>query len=58
MLYNGKLSGLNGDLWDPNFYLPTVLLMLISLEEGTYMVDRDTGYIFLNFMLSDKVRPF
>ena len=56
MVYNRTLSGLDKDVWDPHFALPTVASTLRSLERGTYMVDRYTGDMFLNFMLSEKVR--
>ena len=58
MLYNGTLSGLNDTLWDPQFTLTKVRIMLRATEVGTYMADMDTDEIFLNFTLSKDVRPY
>ena len=56
MMYNGTYSGLNSYLWAPNFALHTVGTTLWAVERGTLMSDCDIGEMFLNFMLSEKVR--
>lgn len=56
MVYNGMSSGLNGALWAPYFFLPTMSTQLWALKEGTYMGDMDIGEMFLNFMLHESLR--
>ena len=58
MVYNGNLSDLNVDLWDPSFSFPTVKSTLRVVGRGPYMDDQDIKKIFLNFMLSEEVRPY
>ena len=58
MMHNGTACGLRSFLWDPRFVMPTVASTLRVVEEGFYMEDRDIGEIFLNFLLSEEVRPF
>lgn len=56
MVYNGTSSRLNGALWAPHFFLPTMSTQLRALKEGTYMGDMDIGEMFLNFMLHESLR--
>ena len=58
MVYNGKSSGLHSYLWAPHFALPTVGSTIWAVDRGTFMVDRDIGEMFLNFMFSEDVRYF
>ena len=58
MVYNDMLIRFNTFLWDPHFALPTVDSTLRKVEEVIHMIDRDVWEMFLNFMLSDEVRPF
>jgi hypothetical protein len=56
MVYDGTKSGLNAELWAPWFPLPTVDLLLQSVEACTYMSDNDVGEMFLNFVLHSSVQ--
>ena len=58
MVYNKTSSDLNSSLWAPHFSLTTVGSTLRAEERGTFMVDRDIGEMFLNFMFSEDVRYF
>ena len=58
MVYNGTSSGLNDSLWETHFALLTVASMLIAVYVGTYMVERDIGYMFIKSILSEVARPF
>ena len=56
MVYNGKYSGLNSSIWEPNFYLPTVGSTIREVERGTFMEYRDITEMFLNFILGKEFR--
>ena len=58
MVYNDAYSGLNTLLCDPKFALPTIWFNLWVVKNGTYMKNQDIGEMFLNFVLSEEVRPF
>ena len=58
MVYNATYSGLNEVLWDPDFASPMLRFTLRATYKGTYMLDGDIGYMFLNFVLSKEVRPY
>ena len=38
--------------------LSTVISTFRAVDRFKYMADRDIGEIFLNFMLSEEVRPY
>ena len=48
---------MNTSLWDPHFGLPMVRSDLHAVDKVTFMADRDIGYMFLNFMLIEEVKP-
>ena len=56
MVYDGTKCGLNGSVWVPTFFMPTIQSHLRALEQGSYMCDVDIGEMFLNFMLHPKLR--
>ena len=56
MVYDGTKCGLNGAVWVPTFFMPTIQAHLRALEQGTHMCDVDIGEMFLNFMLHPKLR--
>ena len=56
MVYDGTKCGLNGSVWVPRFYMPTLSSHLRTVVEGTYMCDVDIGEMFLNFMLHPTLR--
>ena len=58
MVYNRTSSGLNSSLWVPHFGLPTVGSNLCEVERATFILERDTGEMFLNLILSEEVRYF
>ena len=57
-VYNGTSIGINTSLWDHHFALHTVGSNLFTADNVTFMADQAIGDIFLNFMLSEEVRPF
>ncbi len=56
MVYDGTKCGLNGSVWVPTFYMPTLTSHLRAVVEGTHMCDVDIGEMFLNFMLHPTLR--
>ena len=58
MVYDGTKCGLNGAVWIPSFFMPTVQTHLRAVEEGTHMCDVDLGEMFLNFMVHPSVRKY
>eukprot|EP00956_Cyclotella_meneghiniana_P000084 scaffold152_cov52-Cyclotella_meneghiniana.AAC.4 len=58
MVYDATASGLNGAVWAPSFWLPTVNSLVRSLDSNSWMTDRDIGDMFLNFPLHEEARPF
>ena len=56
MVYNGTKCGLNDFLWAPWFSLPTVRTALRKVEARTYMCDNDSGEMFLNFPLPERIQ--
>ena len=56
MVYDGTKCGLNGSVWIPSFFMPTLSSHLRAVEEGTHMGDVDIGEMFLNFMLHPSLR--
>ena len=58
MVYNGTDSDLNTSLWASHCVLTTVWYTLWEVERGTYMAEQYIGEIFINFMMSEEVRPF
>ena len=58
ILYNGTSSGIKSSPWAPPFALLTVRSTLWAVERGNFMVDRDMGEMFINFMLREEVRSF
>ncbi len=56
MVYDGTKCGLNGSVWVPTFYMPTLASHLRAVVEGTHMCDVDIGEMFLNFMLHPTLR--
>ena len=57
MIYNVNSSGLNGSPWDTQFDLSIISNIIWEIEEDTFMMDRDVGEIFLNFVPRYKFRP-
>ena len=39
MVYNGYSRGINADLWDPHYLLPTIIYVLRVVYNLNYMVD-------------------
>ena len=58
MVYDGTKCGLNGSVWVPTFFMPTIKTHLRAVVEGTFMADLDVGEMFLNFMLHPTLRPY
>jgi hypothetical protein len=58
MVYDGTKSGLNDHLFAPWFSLPTVDMLVRSLDPGYYMADNDVREIFHNFILHQDLRKY
>jgi hypothetical protein len=56
MVYDATKCGLNELVWAPNFFIPSVELMVDLLDSKSWMADIDLGEMFLNFPLDPKVR--
>ena len=48
---------LNQVLWDPDFALPMVQIILRAVENWTYMADMDMGENVIKFMLEKDIYP-
>jgi hypothetical protein len=57
MVYDASKCGLNGLVWAPNFFMPSVDFMIDVLDHNYWMADIDLGGMFLNFPLDPQVRP-
>ena len=58
MVYNGTSSGLNAAVWAPSFWMPTPATAIRQVHYGYYSIDLDLGEFFLNFPLSESIRPY
>lgn len=58
IVYDATASGLNDQVWAPLFWLPTIDLLLRSLDTDSWMVNRDIPDMFLNFELHHFAWPF
>jgi len=58
MVYDATANHLNECVWVPSFWLPTIDLLLRTLNKYSWMTDRDVGDMFLNFRLHWKVRLY
>ncbi len=61
MVYDATICGLNNDvLWTPNFFLPTIDLILRNVGSDFFWLGRDIdlGEMFLKFWLDDVERAF
>ena len=52
MVFGATLSGLNNPLWDPNFTLPSIGILIMMVGPEMHMVNPDVGEIFYNFRIS------
>ena len=58
-VYDATQCGLNDALWAPNFFLPTVDLILRNASSSsTWFGDIDLGEMFLNYALDLDLRPY
>ena len=58
IVYDASKSGLNENIWAPNFFLPTVDSVLRNADTNTWFGDIDLGEMFLNYFLDEKLRPY
>jgi hypothetical protein len=56
VVYDGTLSGLNGSLWCPNFFLPSARHAGELLNYSSWMADMDFGEFFHNFHMDEKIQ--
>ena len=45
-------------VWSPKFWLPTLDSLLCTLDQDSWMADRDIADMFLNFQLHADVVPY
>ena len=58
LVYDATKCGLNSVVWAPNFYLPSVDPLLMSVSKNTWFSDMDLGEMFLNYFLDEHLRSF
>jgi hypothetical protein len=58
MVYNATATKLNESVWVPTFWLPTIDSLVLAVDKGSWMMDRDVGDLFLNYQLHKDVCPF
>ena len=56
VVFDGTFSGLNDNLWSPNFFLPTARHAGELLDYDSWMSDMDFGEFFHNFHMDEKIR--
>ena len=45
MVYESNLSGINDVLWSSKFVLPALINTLRYIEEGTFVTERNVGWM-------------
>ncbi len=58
MVYNATANKLNNCVWVPTCWLPTINSLVRTVNEQTWMTDRDVGNMFLNYQLHRLVMLF
>ena len=58
IVYDLTRSGLNGVLWVPSFWMPSISHVLDCATHQSWFCDVDVGEMFLNFPLDLSIRPF
>ena len=58
MVYDATANHLNECVWVPTFWLPTIESLIRTLDQNSWMTDRDVGDMFLNFKLHWTVGPY
>ena len=58
LVYMGLSCDLNSVLWTPWFTVPTLNVILCTIEAGTYIGDGDIGDQFHNFMLHPSFQSY
>ena len=58
LVYNATANKLNGCVWVPSFWLPTIDSLVRALDKDLWMTDRDVGDMFLNYQLHWTVVPY
>ena len=58
LVYDGTKSKLNASTFAPNFFLPSIDSMLMSVDAASWFGDHDLGEMFLNYFLNDKIQKY
>ena len=58
MVFDATVSGKKDSLCDPNLILPSMGIMLMTVDLEAHMVDLDVGEIFHNFRLSSVLAKY
>jgi hypothetical protein len=58
LVYDGTKSLLNLATWAPNFFLPSVDSMLMSVTTESWFADLDLGEMFLNYFMCSLIRQY
>ena len=58
IVYGATACGLNNALWSPNFFLPTINLVLRGANKDSWLSDIKLGEMFLNYFLDEDLRKY
>ena len=58
LVYDGTKSLLNLATWAPNFFLPSIDSMLMSVTTKSWFADLDLGEMFLNYFMCKEIRQY
>ena len=58
LVYDGTKSGLNDCVFAPNFYMPSIDSMLMTVDLNSWFGDNDLGEMFLNYCLHDTIQKY
>ena len=58
LVYDGTKSLLNLATWAPNFFLPSIDSMLMSVTTDSWFADLDLGEMFLNYFMCQAIRQY
>ena len=58
LVYDGTKSGLNSCIFAPNFFLPSIDSMLMTVDVNSWFDDHDLGEMFLNYFLNKSLQKY
>jgi hypothetical protein len=58
VVYDATKSGFNESVWAPTFFMPSMDSHVWLMDADSWMLDKDAGEFFLNFVLHEDLRPY